>query len=125
MAGESETSLKGLFQSLAGDGAEVWQGVVKSTSPLRIQAINDDKLVIGPNITYVPQHLTDYTTEVTVSWRTETASGGSGDASFASHDHAIIGRKKITVHNALKVGDRVHVLTYKHGKQHYVLDRVG
>lgn len=125
MAGENETSLKGLFQSLAGDGAEVWQGVVKSTSPLRIQAINDDKLVIGPNITYVPQHLTDYTTEVTVSWRTEATSGGSGDTAFASHDHAIIGRKKITVHNALKVGDRVHVLTYKHGKQHYVLDRVG
>ena len=43
MAGE-ETSIKGLFQGLAGDGVQVIQGVVKSTSPLKIQAVNDDKL---------------------------------------------------------------------------------
>ena len=126
MAEETEnTSLKGLFQSLAGESVEVWLGEVKSVAPLRIQAVNDDKLVIGPNITYVPQHLTDYTTEVTVNWQTEAASGGSGDAAFASHPHAITGRKKIIVHNALKVGERVHVLSFKRGKQHFVLGREG
>lgn len=126
MAEETEkTSLKQLFQGMAGDGVEVLQGIVKSVGPLKIQIVNDEKLTIGPNITYIPRHLTDYSTEVTVSWRTENASGGSGDAAYASHSHSIIGRKAITVHNALKVGDRVHVLSFNHGKQYYVLDRVG
>lgn len=126
MAEETEkTSLKQLLQGMAGDGVEVLQGIVKSVGPLKIQIVNDEKLTIGPNITYIPRHLTDYSTEVTVSWRTENASGGSGDAAYASHNHAITGRKAITVHNALKVGDRVHVLSFNHGKQYYVLDRVG
>ena len=126
MAEETEkTSLKQLFQGMAGDGVEVLQGIVKSVGPLKIQIVNDEKLTIGPNITYIPRHLTDYSTEVTVSWRSENASGGSGDAAYASHNHAITGRKAITVHNALKVGDRVHVLSFNHGKQYYVLDRVG
>lgn len=126
MAEETEkTSLKQLFQGMAGNGVEVLQGIVKSVGPLKIQIVNDEKLTIGPNITYIPRHLTDYSTEVTVSWRTENASGGSGDAAYASHSHAIIGRKAITVHNALKVGDRVHLLSFNHGKQYYVLDRVG
>ncbi len=125
MAEETEkTSIKQLFQGMVGDGAEVLQGIVKSVSPLKIQIVNDEKLTIGPNITYVPWHLTDYTTEVTVEWRTENASGGSGDAAYASHNHAILGRKKIIVHNALKVGDKVHVLSFNHGKQYFVLDRV-
>lgn len=120
----SRTSLKGLIQGMTGDGAEVLQGIVKAISPLKIQIINDEKLTIGPNITYVPWQLTDYETEVTVEWETESKSGGSGDAAFASHTHDIKGRKKIIVHNALKVGDTVHILSFNHGKQYYVLDRV-
>lgn len=125
MADETgKTSIKQLFQGMVGDGAEVLQGVVKSTSPLKIQIVNDEKLTIGPNITYVPLQLTDYETEVTVDWVTESRSGGSGDAAYAAHTHDIKGRKKIIVHNALKVGDTVHVLAFNHGKQYYVLDRV-
>lgn len=126
MAEETEkTSIKQLIQSMTGDGVQVLQGVVKSASPLKIQIVNDEKLTIGPNITYVPRHLTDYTTEVTVTWQTENTSGGSGYAEFASHNHPITGRKTILVHNALKVGEAVHVLSFNHGKQHFVLDRVG
>lgn len=120
----SETSLKQLFQGMAGKDVEVLQGIVKSTSPLKIQVVNDDKLTIGQNITYVPWHLTDYSTEVTIHWQTENRSGGSGDAAFASHSHAIEGRKAITIHNALKVGEKVHLLSFNHGKQYFVLDRV-
>lgn len=125
MADETgKTSIKQLFQGMVDSGAEVLQGVVKATSPLKIQIVNDEKLTIGPNITYVPWQLTDYETEVTVDWVTESRSGGSGDATYASHTHDIKGRKKIIVHNALKVGDTVHVLSFNHGKQYYVLDRV-
>lgn len=122
--GTEKTSIKQLFQGMVGNGAEVLQGIVKSTSPLKIQIVNDEKLIIGPNSTYVPWHLTDYDTEITVRWRTESESGGSGDASFSSHSHAIEGRKAIRVHNALKVGEKVHVLAFNNGKQYYVLDRV-
>lgn len=125
MADESEkTSLKQLIQGMTSSGIEVLQGIVKSASPLKIQIVNDEKLIIGPNITYVPWHLTDYTTEVTVEWETENASGGSGEAAYAEHRHAISGRKKITVHNALRTGEKVHVLSFNHGKQYFVLDRV-
>ena len=55
---------------------------------------------------------------------TENASCGSGEAANAEHRHAISGRKKITVHNALRTGEKVHVLSFNHGKQYFVLDRV-
>lgn len=125
MAEGTETSIKELFQSIGGAGSQVLQGVVKSASPLKIQIVGDDKLTVGPNNVYVPRHLTDYDTEVTVQWQTESRSGGSGYAEFAGHNHAISGRKAIRVHNALKAGERVHVLSFNHGKQYYVLDRVG
>ena len=86
--------------------------------------MNDEKLTINANSLYVPRHLTDYDTEVTINWRTEDESGGGGWAEFAAHSHAIVGRKKIRVHNALKIGDRVHLLAFNHGKQYYILDRV-
>ena len=39
MAEETEkTSLKQLFQGMAGDGVEVLQGIVKSASPLKLQS---------------------------------------------------------------------------------------
>lgn len=120
-----ETSIKGLFQGMAGEGVQVLQGIVKSVSPLKIQIVGDDKLIIGPNNICVPRHLTDYDTEVTVQWQTENRSGGGGYAEFASHNHAITGRKVIKIHNALKKEEQVYVLSYSHGKQYYVLDRVG
>lgn len=126
MTEETEkTSVKSLIQDIAGAGApELIRGIVKATSPLKIQMVNDEKLVIGQNNTYVPEHLTDYTTEVTVNWATNAASGGSGEAAYASHSHGITGRKKIIVHNALKVGDKVHVLVLNKGKQFFLLGRV-
>lgn len=126
MAEETEkTSIKGLIQGMADAGApELMQGIVKAVSPLKIQMVNDEKLVIGQNNTYIPEHLTDYTTEVTVNWATNTASGGSGYAEYASHSHGITGRKKITVHNGLKVGDKLHILVLNKGKQFFLLGRV-
>lgn len=116
MADETaRTSLKQLIQGMVGDGVQVLQGIVKSASPLKIQMSGDEKQIIGQNITYVPRHLTDHTIEVTVSLQTEDTSDSSSE-----DDHAII-----TVHNALKVGEMVHVLSFKHGKQYFVLDRVG
>ena len=125
MSGSSETSLKGLIQGFASDGIHILQGVVESAQPLKIRATNDSKLTVGPGNVIVPWQLTDYKTEVTVDWLTGNRSGGGGEASFASHNHAIQGRKKIIIHNALRAGDTVLLLALNHGKLYYVLDRIG
>jgi Protein of unknown function (DUF2577). len=123
MSEENEkTSLKQLFQEIARKGnTEVLQGIVKSVNPLKIQIVNDEKLTIGSNITYVPKHLTDYTTTYTISKENnkinEPVSEGSGLTDFALSG-------SITIHNALQAGEKVHVLSFNHGKQYYVLDRV-
>lgn len=124
MAGESteQTSLKGLFQGMAAGEVEVLQGVVKSASPLKIQIVNDEKLVIGPNITYVPRHLTNYTTSCSLAKGTKGSVYGPCSDGSRLTDFTFSG--SITVHNALKAGEKVHVLSFNHGKQYYVLDRI-
>lgn len=123
MAEESEkTSIKQMIQGMAGDGVEVLQGIVRSASPIAIQIVNDDKLTIGPNITYVPRHLMDYTADCTVAKGKGSVNGPTSDGGRLT-DLTLNG--SITVHNALKAGEMVHVLSFNHGKQYYVLDRVG
>lgn len=123
MSEENEkTSLKQLFQEIAGKGnTEVLQGIVKSVNPLKIQIINDEKLIIGSNITYVPKHLTDYTTTYTISKGSNKINEPVSDDSGLT-DFALSGN--ITIHNALQAGEKVHVFSFNHGKQYYVLDRV-
>lgn len=124
MADETEkTSIKQLIQQMTGDGVEVLQGIVKSASPLKIQIVNDEKLVIGPNITYVPRHLTDYTTTCSLAKGDKGSVYGPANDGSRLTDFTFSG--SITVYNALKAGEKVHVLSFNHGKQYYVLDRVG
>ncbi len=54
MTSETEkTSVKQLFQEMnKGNTVEVLQGIVISENPIKIQMINDEKLIIGTNITY-------------------------------------------------------------------------
>ena len=136
-----KTSVKQLFQEMSkGNTVEVLQGIVISENPLKIQMINDEKLIISANITYVPRHLTDYKTQIdivqksgTIDSQTKTDgshshSGVHGQTSATAHSHALdtfhIYDMEITVYNALKTGEKVHVLSFQQGKQYYVLDRV-
>ena len=67
---------------MCGGDVQVLQGIVKSASPLKIQIVNDEKLVIGPNITYVPRHLTNYTTTCSLSKETKgSVNGPTSDGS--------------------------------------------
>ncbi len=121
-----ETSLKGLIQSMMFDSAELMQGTVISASPLKIQMVNDEKLIINSRITVVPWHLSDYTT--TATYALDSGSIDSETNVVNSHKHQLVTytltRGTITVYNALKVGDKVHVLSLNRGKLYYVLDRV-
>lgn len=127
-------------------------GKVVSTSPLKVQITN--LLTIPESMLVVPQNLTDYDVYVSLDWVTETVpnhthqyggsteprSGGGGDESFASHshsysgttqgagmhDHSLISRKNkvMTIHNALKVGDKVALLRKQGGQSYFILDRI-
>lgn len=97
-------------------------GTVISISPLQIQA--EQKKTLTKAQLVLTRNVTDFETEITVDWKTENKSGGSGDSSFSSHNHDIKGKKKILIHNALKTGDKV-ILMKQHGGQKYlVIDRV-
>ena len=99
-------------------------GTVISTSPLKVQVTN--QFTIPSSLLIVPQHLTDYTVGVSFSWNTESKSGGGGDAAFASHDHAVVSsnNRVMTIHNGLKVGDKVALLRKQGGQSYFILDRI-
>lgn len=121
MAETEKTSIKQLIQEMAGKDVEVIQGIVQSANPLTIQIVNDEKLLIGESITYIPKHLTDYTTTCTISKENGSISGSTSDGSSLT-DFSFTGN--ITIKNALQIGEMVHLLSFNHGKQYYVLGRV-
>lgn len=106
----------------AGKPSDYCFGKVISTSPLKISV--EQKMTLGAAQLVLTRNVTDYTTTVSVSWSTESESGGSGDSSFAPHNHSIAGTKEITIHNGLKVDEKVVLLKQKGGQKYLVLDRV-
>lgn len=146
-------SVKQLFQGMVPEAMEILQGKVISASPLKIQVVNDEKLVLTENIICLPRHLSDYTTTIDIqlgkgSINSVTRSGqgthphgssgqhgghtgGDGShshpASEGSHVHNVatfnISGATMTVYNALKVGETVYLLSFNHGKKYYILDR--
>ena len=97
-------------------------GKVTSASPLKI--LVEQKMTLGAAQLVLTRNVTDFKTKVTIDWTTGTKSGGSGDSSFASHSHSVSGKKDITIHNGLAVGDEVILLKQKGGQKYLVLDRV-
>ena len=88
-------------------------GTVIRTEPLQIQC--DQKKILTETQLVLTRNVTDYESELSVNWDTETTS---------EHSHEIEGKKKVTIHNALRNGDKV-VLMKQHGGQKYlVIDRV-
>lgn len=100
-------------------------GEVASASPLKINV--EQKMTLGEKQLILTRNVTDFSTMVTVDWSTENKSGGTGEDSFASHSHShkITGKKKITVHNGLVVGDEVILIRQQEGQKFIVWDRIG
>ena len=108
--------------------AEICFGKVTSASPLKILVVQ--KMTLGAALLVLSRHVTDYITTVSIpteyGWVTQSQSGGSGEAAFASHNHnIIINRQKITVHNGLAVGDEVILIRQQGGQKYIVWDRNG
>ncbi len=105
----------------AGNPMGVCFGTVTSASPLKITV--DQKKILTDAQLILTNNVRDYSVEMTVDHQTGSTSGGSGDASFASHRHAYSGRKKFTVHLGLKAGEKVILLRCDGGQKFIVLDR--
>lgn len=98
-------------------------GTVETVSPLSVRISNKD--VISADFLILTDMVRDYQVDITVNHKTEDAAGGSGDAQYASHNHAYVGRKTITVHNGLSVGEVVVLLRQAGAQQYLVLCRYG
>ena len=98
-------------------------GKVISAKPLKIQI--DQKLTLTEAQLVLCRNVTDYEVEMTVDHYTENTSGGSGDASFADHNHQYLGKKKFLVHNALVAGELVCLFQQAGGQKYIVWDRIG
>lgn len=144
-------SVKQLIQTMThSDDGAIIEAKVISASPLKIQATNDEKLVLSAATLTVPRHLTDYTTTASFSLGDGSISsitegngthahaagshgghtGGSGEHAHSgdgTHKHHLVSfvltKGTITVHNALKAEEYVYLLPYNNGKKYYVLDR--
>ena len=118
----------------------VYFGEVLSASPLKINV--EQKMILGEKQLILSRNVTDFTTMVTVDWLTESSlsththtvqgSDGNGDsinlttgAKNLAHTHKITGKKKITVHNGLVVGDEVILIRQQEGQKFIVWDRIG
>jgi len=97
-------------------------GQVTSASPLKITI--EQKITLSSQQLILTRNATDHEIEMTLEHETDYKSGGSGDSSFASHNHAVTGKKTMTLHNALKKGEKVALLRTQGGQQYVVIDRV-
>ena len=107
----------------AGKPVKVMFGEVTAINPLRIMV--EQKIPLSESFLVLTEAVKDHEHEITViDWQTQNASGGSGDSAYAAHAHQIAGRKKIIIHNALQVGEKVLLLAMQGGQKFIVVDRV-
>lgn len=97
-------------------------GTVISSSPLKIQV--EQKMTLTAAQLVLTRNVTDHKIFMTVDHTTGNRSGGSGENSFASHNHNYSGKKEFTVHNGLVVGDEVVMIQQQGGQKYIVIDRM-
>lgn len=100
------------------DLSDVISGTVTKINPLEVKL--DAKLTLEEDFLILTNNVKDYTVDITVEdWQTEP----EGSSEYR-HSHKLKGKKKITVHNALKVGDEVIMLQQKGGQMYVILDKI-
>ena len=113
----------------AGKPMELRFGTVVSVLPLEIRI--DQKAPLREPQLILTRNVTDYEVDISVSHITEPTGREESEGrdgytarSFYTHTHGYRGKKKITVHNALVVGDEVVLVQVQGGKKFLVLDRM-
>lgn len=115
-------------------------GKVISNSPLQINV--EQKMVLGEKQLILTRNVTDYTLSVTVNWMTESGLGthshtvsgtdGGGDDIYLTtgesnliHNHSLMGKKNIVIHNGLSIDDEVILIRQQEGQKYIVVDKIG
>lgn len=117
---------------------EVYLGTVVKVNPLEIMLTQQNRL--PEKFLILTNAVKDHEVDITVSWATvednylkpaHTHGNGNNGSPTAStsdfdtkHKHDIKGRKKITVHNGLTVGEKVLLLRVQGGQNYVVVDRI-
>lgn len=109
-------------------------GIVESVSPLKIRV--NPHLLLPDEFLILTNAVKDHSVDVTVSWSTEPekehthGNGNNGTPTTGveepkdGHKHDIKGRKRITIHNGLTLGEKVLLLRTQGGQNYVVIDRV-
>lgn len=108
------------YQSIMPTG--IYFGTVISASPLKISV--EQKMTLTEKQLVLTSLVKDFSVNMTVDHSTENKSGGSGEASFAPHNHAYKGTKSFKVHLGLKAGEKVMLIRVQGGQKFIVLDRI-
>lgn len=107
-------------------------GTVETVSPLKIRI--DQKKILEQNDLMLSHLVRDYYVDITVQhstdsiyggWDTTHSHPGAGDNVIPiDHEHEYKGRKKIMIHNGLRVGEKVVLIRQMGGQLYYILDRI-
>jgi hypothetical protein len=113
-------------------------GVVESIDPLMIRI--NPKMILPDAFLILTNAVKDHSVDVTVDWSTVEdnylkpdhthGNGNNGSPTTSTsdfdttHKHDIKGRKRITIHNGLTVGEKVLLLRTQGGQNYVVIDRV-
>lgn len=112
-------------------------GTVVSTSPLKVKITN--LMTIPSSLLVVPQHLTDYKVDCTITHPSQSISSATEesaelvdeDAPISQHTHKFnittdkqTSKSTVTIHNSLKLGDKVALLRKQGGQSYFILDRI-
>lgn len=118
----------------------VYFGEVETVNPLTINV--EQKMILGKAQLILTRNVTDFETMVTMNWESESSlkththkvtgddSGGdsidlTSEKTNLAHTHMITGKKQITIHNGLDVGDAVVLIRQQGGQKFIVVDRIG
>lgn len=97
-------------------------GEVVGVDPIKIKI--DQLLTLSKEQLIIPKSLTDYTLDIDIKeLNTENKSVTLGEYTN-THNHAIRGKKTITILNALKLGELVLLIKLLGGQSFIVLDRL-
>lgn len=127
---QTPTSIKQLIQGMVPDDIGVVGGIVTRESPLEITLANDAKMVLTQNTLILPEWLTDVDKSVDIMLQGGNISAPTGgDDGEGTHMHYLsdfnIYGAKMVIHNSLRKGESVLLLSFNKGKQYYILDRKG
>lgn len=105
----SATSVSELIKQIANksvSSSDIYEGTVTSASPIKITLVNDAKIILSSANMVIPEHLREKIGTVTIR---------VNGVYYSGH---------VTIHEALKTGDKVYLMSYNNGKKYFVLDRV-